>query len=425
MMRRFTVIFLLLAMLTALVSCGGGAGTPVITTTADPASGNVTTVAPEMSEVSEVSDTSAPLSDELSISGAELVIVRPSDCGKAVISAAQRVHKYLCEALGEKLRLKDDWVKPGEDPDAVSQHEVLVGETNRSAGAGVECESGWYVGVRGNKVIIIASREKYYDAAVEYFISQCRQGEDGALKIMRSTDHYEHVDDVYAGVELTLRVGSYNIHHGSDVGLDMTIIARDITELELDVVGFQEIDFKTTRTGGIDTMKELSEASGYEYYSFARAIDYKGGQYGTGILSRYPIESFEVISLAGLGGEDRSVGHAVLNINGVKLDFFNTHLDYELLSRRSTQIERIAPYLAECEAYIVTGDFNTADIGEFAVWDGAGFVNNNTYATFPKSGKAIDNIIFSPDWSVVKSGMGPQGHSDHRLLWAELSFKRS
>ena len=418
-MRRFTVIFLLLAMLMALVSCGGGAGTPAVTTTADPALSDVT------SGVSEVSDTSAPRSDELSISGADYTVVRPSDCRKAVISAAQRVHKYLGDTLGAKISLKEDWVKPSEDPDAVSKTEVLIGTTNRRESAEIECESGWYVGVRGDKVIIIATREKYYDAAVDYFISQCRKGEDGTVKIMRNTDHYEQVDDVYAGVEPTLRVGSYNIRHGADVGLNMAPIAEDIKALNLDVVGFQEIDFKTTRTGGLDTMKALSEASGYEYYGFARAIDYQGGQYGSGILSRYPIESFEVIPLAGLGGEDRSIGHAVLNVNGVMIDFFNTHLDHEQSSRRSAQIKQAVPYLAECEAYIITGDFNTADIGEFELWEGADFVNKNTYATFPKSGKGIDNIIFSPDWSVAESGMGPEGHSDHRLLWAEMKFKRS
>lgn len=417
-MKRFLLVFLVLALLIPLASCSGGAANPAATTP-DPAGTTVpdtTTTAPE---------TSAPQSPELSISGPDYVVIRPSGCRNAVLSAAQRLYKYLSETSGTTVGIKEDWVKPEEDPDAVSNFEVLVGETNRRESGEVECKSGWYVGIRGDKVIILATREKYYDAAVDYFISQCRAGEDGSVKIMRNTEHYEYVEDAYAGVELTLRVGSYNIRHGADVGLNMAPIAEDILALKLDVVGFQEVDYLTERTGRLDTMKALSEASGYEYYAFAHAIDYQGGEYGSGILSRFPIESFEVIPLDGLGGEGRSVGHAVLNVNGVLIDFFNTHLDHQQAARRRAQIKQAAPHLAACEAYIITGDFNTADTSEFKFWEDSDYVNKNTYATFPSSGKGIDNIIFSPDWSVVEAGLGPEGHSDHRMLWAEMKFKRN
>ncbi len=49
------------------------------------------------------------------------------------------------------------------------------------------------------------------------------------------------------------------------------------------------------RLGYIDETKEISELAGYEYYAFSKAISLGDGEYGTAILSRYPIESFEVI----------------------------------------------------------------------------------------------------------------------------------
>jgi endonuclease/exonuclease/phosphatase family metal-dependent hydrolase len=59
-----------------------------------------------------------------------------------------------------------------------------------------------------------------------------------------------------------LRVASYNIRHGADVNLQMQVLADDITGLNIDVVGLQEVDIGAARSGGIDTMAALSAASG-------------------------------------------------------------------------------------------------------------------------------------------------------------------
>ena len=221
-----------------------------------------------------------------------------------------------------------------------------------------------------------------------------------------------------------LRVGSYNIRHGADVSLDMSVIAKDITDLSLDIVGLQEIDQKTLRVHSLDTMAALSEASAYEYSAFAKSIDYKGGEYGTGILSRYPIVKFEVIKLDSGTEEQRCVGHAVIDINGVLFDFFNTHLSFESRQLRALQYHQLAGLLSKCEAYILTGDFNTAVMSEFDVLPEATLVNKGQFATFPSSGKAIDNIVISPCWKISRADVGPMGHSDHILLWAELKFER-
>lgn len=223
--------------------------------------------------------------------------------------------------------------------------------------------------------------------------------------------------------EATIRVGSYNILHGAEVNLDMSVIAKDITEMNLDVVGMQEIDQKTDRVKGLDTMKALSDASGYPHYAFARAIDFQGGEYGTGILSRYPIVLFEVIPLESGQHESRALGHAVIEVQGKRLDFFNTHLSYEDKATRTQQFKTLSDETAKCKTFLLTGDFNTADTNEFTVIAHSALVNPNKYPTFPESKEAIDNIVYSGDFTVSASGMGPVGHSDHNMLWAELEWK--
>ncbi len=222
--------------------------------------------------------------------------------------------------------------------------------------------------------------------------------------------------------KITLRVGSYNIKAGSFVGFDISKLAAEIESHRLDLVGLQEVDMGTARSGGIDTMKLLAGSAGYEHYRFARAIDYRGGQYGTGILSRYPIVAFEVIQLHSGSAEGRSVGHAIVEVNRVSIDFFNTHLSYESAYLRTVQFAQLSELTKKCGTYVLTGDFNTAECREFSVFKKSILVNINTYPTFPSSCRGIDNIVLSNNWRVTASGMGAPGNSDHNLLWAEIEL---
>ena len=82
------------------------------------------------------------------------------------------------------------------------------------------------------------------------------------------------------GEPVTVRVGTYNIQYGKNPGmhLDFSVLAADVIGAELDIVGFQEVDKNTGRNGGQDTMAILSEATGYQYYRFAPALNFSVGQ---------------------------------------------------------------------------------------------------------------------------------------------------
>ena len=86
-----------------------------------------------------------------------------------------------------------------------------------------------------------------------------------------------------------ITIATYNIRHGHDVDCDWDQIAQVITRAGADIVGFQEIDMHTRRVGGRDTVSGLVEATGLSYALFVPAMHFDGGQYGTAILSRYPI----------------------------------------------------------------------------------------------------------------------------------------
>lgn len=224
-------------------------------------------------------------------------------------------------------------------------------------------------------------------------------------------------------VKMTLRIGTYNIKHGAEAKLDLKTIAKVITDANLDIVGVQEVDYRTKRSNGIDQPRMLAEAAGMPYYVFVRGIDYQGGQYGTLILSKYPIVSSEVIPLESWDKEGRALGHAVIDVNGFQFDFFNTHLSYEDTALRKEQFFQVSEKTDLCKNFILTGDFNTADFTEFTIL-GANLINHAArwYPTFPGGNSAIDNIVYTDAFKELASGTVTQSYSDHYMVWAEFEI---
>ncbi|MBQ9469068.1 MAG: endonuclease/exonuclease/phosphatase family protein, partial [Clostridia bacterium] len=226
---------------------------------------------------------------------------------------------------------------------------------------------------------------------------------------------------------VTIKVGTYNIQNGQNPGVahDFTEIAVDIFDAELDIVGLQEVDKNTTRNGNQDTMAIIAEELGY-YYGYSRAIDLQGGEYGTGILSKYPILSYETIALPG-PGEGRSLGHAVIDVDGVELDYYNTHLEWSSGEGRRNQLAYIKQIFSEKKLAILTGDLNTSTPEEYVPsFPLCNFANGleNVYKT--NEDGAIDHIISTRNRvKQLKTGMIDEisnGHSDHNMLWAELKI---
>ena len=89
------------------------------------------------------------------------------------------------------------------------------------------------------------------------------------------------------GSQTGLRLMSYNVRNcrGLDDTLSYERVARIITDAGADIVALQELDSMTSRYPGQDVLGNLAELTGM-YPTFAPSIDFAGGKYGIGMLSR-------------------------------------------------------------------------------------------------------------------------------------------
>lgn len=163
----------------------------------------------------------------------------------------------------------------------------------------------------------------------------------------------------------TLKVMTYNIHHGNPPAqsgvIDLKAIADVINNQAPDLVALQELDVLTRRANGVDEVKELAALTGMHPF-FSKGIDFDGGEYGVAILSRFKInhtERFPLPSKEGLPAEARSL--AVVNVNlpsGQRLDFACTHLDLKE-EHRLLQVAEINKILGSRKGTVIlAGDFN-------------------------------------------------------------------
>ena len=223
------------------------------------------------------------------------------------------------------------------------------------------------------------------------------------------------VDPDAPGTRLVL--ATLNIKHGAE---GLTTIAEAVREISPDIIGLQEVDVGCERSGGADEPAELARLAEYPYYRFAKAIPLGFGEYGTALLSRWPIESFEVIPLDSGYGEGRALGHAVIDVDGLKLDVFVTHLSFEDRSVRIEQMKTIAVMLKDCAHYALLADLNSFDIEDVRYLEAAYYVNraDRRYGTFRRWDRSPDNIVVSEGFTELYSGVSEAECSDHKLLYA-------
>lgn len=164
----------------------------------------------------------------------------------------------------------------------------------------------------------------------------------------------------------TLRVMTYNIHVGvgMDKKLDLSRIAGVINAQHPDLVGLQEVDRGVTRTQGIDEIAELAKLTRMDY-AFAFNLHYQGGQYGVAILSRFPILATEHHLYQNTReAERRGVIRAEVSVDGRRLNFVTTHLDYQYDAGRLFEAQQLLNLLKDVKGpLIVVGDFNDIPVG--------------------------------------------------------------
>jgi endonuclease/exonuclease/phosphatase family metal-dependent hydrolase len=162
----------------------------------------------------------------------------------------------------------------------------------------------------------------------------------------------------------TLKVLCYNLRFGELASLEQ--LAEYIRSENPDVVALQEVDVRTNRgmaphQNGKDFITELGFRTGM-LTAYARTIDFSGGYYGIGILSKYPFEQTRKVMLPIPDGsnEQRAVLLADVELPGGRaFTFACTHLDHSSSAVRTIQVQALDEVLKSNRLpLIIAGDFN-------------------------------------------------------------------
>lgn len=230
----------------------------------------------------------------------------------------------------------------------------------------------------------------------------------------------------------SLTVLSYNIKRGlgNDGITDITRSAGLIDRLRPDFVALQELDQGVQRSGRVDQMAELGRLTGM-HARFADFMPYQGGEYGIGVLSRFPILESRSHPLPP-GPEPRVALDVRVQLpDGSQLIFCSVHF-------YNTEAERLAQARAVIEIYsheplpvILSGDFNsTPDDPVMQLvrehWTEAEKGNDAFTFSATEPVEEIDYVLYRPAASFSPTRVQVIDEpliSDHRPVFVELERK--
>ncbi|RFM27010.1 endonuclease/exonuclease/phosphatase family protein [Deminuibacter soli] len=236
-----------------------------------------------------------------------------------------------------------------------------------------------------------------------------------------------------ATAQIKLRILSYNIYHAEqnyEHGKpSLNDIAALIQALKPDFVACQEVDSATERSAKIygkpvDIMQELAKQTGMKGY-FGKAMNYGGGGYGEGVLTKYASDKPTVVQLPNpSGGEPRALIYVQHQLaDGRTLYFGGTHLCHQFAPNREAQVQTITSTLGNAAGpAILCGDFNIAPEGNayelmLQHWLDAAVVKGDAQNTFSfdKPHVRIDYAFLSKNaqWKVTGVEVLPYKYSDH------------
>ncbi|MEV0647602.1 endonuclease/exonuclease/phosphatase family protein [Phytomonospora sp. NPDC050363] len=246
-----------------------------------------------------------------------------------------------------------------------------------------------------------------------------------------------------ASAYTTLRVATFNIHHGAgaDNILNLERIAAIIEELDVDVVGLQEVDRHWSersdwadQTALLGRMLRMRAIYGANLDLDPVTEGEPRRQYGTAILSRGPILRWKNTLLPKYpAGEQRGLLQATIEHNGARFTFANTHLQHTSAAERAEQAAAIIQLLGD-ERTLLTGDLNaTADKPEIQIltdvyadsWPAVGEGPGYTYDALNPTAR-IDFVLATPDVKPVSARVVTEHAeaSDHLAVVAEYRIRK-
>ena len=227
-----------------------------------------------------------------------------------------------------------------------------------------------------------------------------------------------------------IRVMTYNIHRGRNKIGNSNIkdIEDFVRHYNPDIVGFQEVDKNVLRTNFEDQLKLIADNLSMYYY-FGSNKSFLKGEYGNGILSKYPIENPENIIMQ--GGEPRGLLKTTISINkDKKMTVMVTHLGLDNEDRQK-QFNTILDYISIYEDnLILIGDFNVTDLDRNIIriqhqFNDPGskimYRHMNTLNTF-KNKSRVDYVFTNKSMRVKEYKVEKVEYSDHFPVIVDIEY---
>ena len=220
-----------------------------------------------------------------------------------------------------------------------------------------------------------------------------------------------------------VQVMTYNVRHcaGMDLVLDYDRTANVIAQQKPDVVALQELDSMTGRSEHRYQLGELASHTQY-YPVFGSAIDYDGGKYGVGILTRELPLSTKRIPLP---GEEPRV---LLVVELQDYVIACTHLDLEEEQRLASVPLIVKEAQRWQKPFILAGDWNdTLDSELLQELTKYFTIHSGNEATYPadEPQECIDYIATLKGQTVetIESRVIDEpAASDHRPVVVKVTF---
>ncbi|MCV7288260.1 endonuclease/exonuclease/phosphatase family protein [Mycolicibacterium wolinskyi] len=250
-----------------------------------------------------------------------------------------------------------------------------------------------------------------------------------------------------------MRVATFNILHGRSVhegNVDLDRLAAAVSELDADILALQEVDCDQPRSGKADLTAVAAKAMNAVHHRFVAAISGTPGAtwmaatgreqpgtaaYGIALLSRFPVENWQVLRLPRIPvrfpmylpavrgirivhEEPRAAVVARVDTPLGPMTVANTHLSF-VPGWNKVQLRHLVRDLSGFPGpRLLVGDLNMGP-GRPANWRALG-----SALTFPADapGQQLDHILTDdPALTVTECAAPHLPISDHRALVVDIS----
>ncbi len=230
----------------------------------------------------------------------------------------------------------------------------------------------------------------------------------------------------------TFTLASFNIcsahfKEGTYTEENLRLVAEKITESQADVIALQEVDRGASRSNGVNMPARLSELTDIPYHYFIKIRDFQGGEYGTAILSKFPILESNTLNFpVRIATQGTSCGYVVLDVAGSPVTVFNTHLSIENEEANTECLCCLGNILKNHHdtrgSFLCCGDFNTspAKVKTYIPWVNLAHNGLHTYAD-----RSIDHVLYTvPIMTHNARTMDTQydGTTDHDMVIVEIKI---